>query len=387
MHLSSRLPSRLDPNAWSELLEALVARGEDLVDLTASNPTRCGVTYPIEAILTAMGTAAILDYAPDPAGSREAREAIAAYHGHGLGPGDLVLSASTSEAYAWLFKLLGDPGDEILVPSPSYPLFDWLARLEGLQARMVPAYFHERWHLDVDALADACGPRTRAVVVVNPNNPTGQFLSQTEWRRLTTVCGRRGLALIVDEVFAGYPLEAPSDRLATALEAQDPPCPLVVLSGLSKVAALPQLKLGWMAFRGVDGPALRERILFVADQYLSVGTAPQAAVPCLLREAPGIQAGILRRLRANLAELDRSLVPHPHLARLPVEGGWSVLLRRPALGTDAECALQILERTGVLVHPGHLFDLPGERFLVLSLLPPEARFAEGLRRMLPLLAS
>jgi aspartate/methionine/tyrosine aminotransferase len=378
---SSRLPLSMEPNALSAELQARQETGRPYLDLTVSNPTRCAFSYPEAAIAAALAGPGVLAYQPDPRGGEAARSAVAAYHGHGLAADDLILTASTSEAYSWLFKLLCDPGDEVLVPSPSYPLFHWLAALEGVTARSVPAIRHERWNLDLQGLEAACGPRTRAVVVVNPNNPTGHFLCRTEWSGLLDLCERRGLALLVDEVFADYPLEPAPDRLPTALEALDPPCPLFVLSGLSKIAALPQVKLGWIAARGGQAQALLEPLAFIADQYLSVSAPAQAAAGELLRLAPAIQAGILERLRGNLAALDRALVPHPHLERLAVEGGWAVLLRRPAVDPAETCALRLLREAGVLVHPGHFFDLPGDGYLVLSLLPQGERFREGIERI------
>ncbi len=383
MRRSSRLPDRFEPNPLSRGLAALRAAGRPVADLTVSNPTACGFEYPGPAIREALADPAVLRYAPDAQGSRPAREAVAAHHGHGLGADDLLLTASTSEGYSLLFKLLGDPGDEVLVPSPSYPLFDWLARLEGLHAHPVPSYFHERWHLDLEALAAAVSPRTRALVVVNPNNPTGHFLSRSEWAGLTDLCARTGLALLVDEVFADYALEPPTDALATALADPRPPCPVFLLSGLSKIAALPQVKLGWIAARGPGAPEALEALAFLADQYLSVSASAQAGAPALLALAPALQAQLRTRLRANLAALDRALLAHPHLSRLPVEGGWSVLLRRPAVEPDDACALRLLEEAGVLVHPGSFFDLPGDGHLVLSLLPPETAFSEGLAQVLP----
>ncbi|WP_306591739.1 pyridoxal phosphate-dependent aminotransferase [Geothrix sp. 21YS21S-4] len=385
MPFSSRLPAGFEPNTLSAALARARSEGRDVLDLTVSNPTRCGFAYPEAEIRAALSAPGVLAYDPDPQGAASAREAVAAHHGHGLRAEDLLLTASTSEGYGLLFKLLADPGDEILVPSPSYPLFEWLARLEGIQARGVPSYFHDRWHLDLGALEAAISPRTRAVVVVNPNNPTGHFLSKTEWHELTDLCARHGLALLVDEVFSDYALEAPVDRLATALEDPAPPCPVFVLSGLSKVAALPQLKLGWIAVRGPGASAHLEGLAFLADQYLSVSAPVQAAAPALLALAPGLQAQIRARLRANLAALDAALAAHPRLSRLPVEGGWSVLLRRPAVDEDEACALRLLEEASVLVHPGSFFDLPGGGHLVASLLTREAAFREGLDRMLPLL--
>ena len=381
MHRSARLPHAFEPNALSAALERLRAEGRPVLDLTVSNPTRCGFAYPEAEIRAALSTPEVLSYDPDPQGSPRAREAIAAHHGHGLQAADLLLTASTSEGYGLLFKLLGDPGDEVLVPSPSYPLFDWLARLEGLEARAVPSYFHERWHLDVGALAHAIGPRTRAIVVVNPNNPTGQFLSKREWHDLTRLCAERELALLVDEVFSDFVLEPRAEYLATALLDPAPPCPVFLLSGLSKVAALPQLKLGWIAVRGPGAAEHLEALAFLADQYLSVSAPVQAAAPRLLALAPGLRAPILDRLNTNLAALDMELAQHPHLSRLPVEGGWSVLLHRPALDADEACALGLLEQSGVLVHPGSFFDLPGDAHLVLSLLAEPSTFGEGLKRL------
>ena len=381
MRLSSRLPVSFVPNPLSAALARLRSEGHEVLDLTVSNPTRCGFCYPEADICAALGSPLVLSYDPDAQGSRSAREAIAAHHGHGLRAEDLQLTASTSEGYGLLFKLLGDPGDEVLVPSPSYPLFDWLARLEGLSARALPAYFHERWHLDMGALEAALSPRTRAVVVVNPNNPTGHFLSLREWADLTNFCARAGLALLVDEVFADYALEPPTDRLATALLDLEPPCPVFLLSGLSKVAALPQLKLGWIAVHGPGAAEHLEALAFLADQYLSVSAPAQAAAPRLLELAPALREQIRARLHANLAALDASLEGHPHLARLPVEGGWSVLLRRPAVDPDEACALRLLETQGVLVHPGSFFDLQGDGHLVLSLLVPEATFRSGIQQL------
>jgi hypothetical protein len=385
MRLSSRLPHAYEPNALTALLARLRTEGRLVLDLTLSNPTRCGFTYPEAEIRAALSAPDGLNYDPNPLGSHTAREAIAAHHGHDLRADDLLLTASTSEGYGLLFKLLGDPGDEVLVPSPSYPLFDWLARLEGLQARTVPSYFHDRWHLDMGALADAITPRTRAIVVVNPNNPTGQFLSKREWDDLTSLCAKRDLALLVDEVFSDFVLEPAEDRLATALLDEHPPCPVFLLSGLSKVAALPQLKLGWIAVRGPEAEAHLEALAFLADQYLSVSAPVQAAAPRLLELAAHLRVQISGRLKRNLTALDGELATCPHLSRLPVEGGWSVLLRRPAVDDDEACALRLLETASTLVHPGSFFDLPGNGHLVLSLLVPEDTFLSATRQALPIL--
>lgn len=383
MHLSSRLPASFTSNALAELQAELAARGVTVRDLTASNPTAVGLAYPEAEIREALSGAGVLQYQASARGSLAAREAVAGHLGHGVIAEEVLLTASTSEAYAWCFKVFCDPGDEVLAPSPSYPLFEWLARLEGISAVPVPAWWHDRWNLDLDALEARCGPRTRALLLVNPNNPTGQFLGREEWARLTRLCARKGLALLVDEVFGDYGLEPEADALRTVLADPDPPCTVVVLSGLSKVAALPQVKLGWAVVRGPKAAAVLEAIEFVADQYLSVSASAQAGAPALLALAPALQNQIRTRLRANLAHLDEALAPLPHLGRLQVGGGWSVLLRRPATGSAEACALDLLRETHTLVHPGHFFDLPGEAYLVLSLLTPEARFSAGLAAILP----
>jgi alanine-synthesizing transaminase len=378
-----RLPSG-PPNALARRRAELQAADTPLLDLTLSNPTRAGFPYPAKAILAALADPAVLTYEPQALGSRLARMAVAAHHG--VDPESVVLSASTSEAYGWLFKWLTEPGDEVLVPSPSYPLFDHLAALEGLRTRPIPSFLTDRWHLDLGALEAAVGPRTRAVIVVGPNNPTGACLTRAEWSALTDLCAARKLALIVDEVFADFLLEPSAESLPTTLEAGEPPCETYLLSGLSKIALLPQMKVGWTLLRGPRIPERREGLELIADQYLSLSAPAAVALPTLLALAPGIRAPALARLRANLATLDRHLEGFPHLSRLPVEGGWSVLLRIPAVEEDEAEALHLLE-AGVVVHPGHFFDLPPKGFLVLSLLSPPETWEEGLKRALPLLGS
>lgn len=383
MRLSHRLPPSLLPTAFSKAVEQ--RRGmSDFLDLTVSNPTSCGFDFAEEAWRQSLASDEVLHYRADPCGSQAARSSIAAHHGCGVLPQDVVLTASTSEAYSWLFKLLCDPGDQVLVPSPSYPLFEHLANLEGIEAVKTSAYFHDRWCLDLPALEDACGPRTRAIVVVNPNNPSGQFLSRDEWHALTSLCAIRELALLVDEVFADYALEPSADSLRTALLDKDPPCPVFVLSGLSKVALLPQVKLGWLLLRGKARSCL-DPLAFLADQYLSVSASAQAVAEAALKAAPARRTQVLERALDNLNCLDFLLEAYPHLSRLPVEGGWSVLLRCPVLhGTDEETsAMRLFEATSVLVHPGSFFDLPLEGYLVLSLLTTPEIFHEGLARILP----
>lgn len=382
MHISKRLPASLLPTAFSQLVEAHRGTAEFL-DLTVSNPTCCGFDFADDDWRHSLASDEVLHYEADPCGSLAARASIAAHHGYGVLPEDILLTASTSEAYSWLFKLLCEPGDQVLVPSPSYPLFEHLAALEGIEAVNVSAYFHERWCLDIPAMESACGPRIRAIVVVNPNNPSGQFLSKNEWRDLAILCAKRDLALLVDEVFADFALEPAADSMRTALLDRDPPCPVFVLSGLSKVALLPQLKLGWILLRGKAGAYL-DPLTFLADQYLSVSALAQAVAAPALSAAPARRDLVLKRAAENLNCLDEMLKAHRHLSRLPVEGGWSVIVRRPLVhdANDEACALRLLEETSVLVHPGSFFDLPMEGYLVLSLLTPPSIFREGLSRIL-----
>ncbi|MBL0313688.1 MAG: pyridoxal phosphate-dependent aminotransferase [Holophagaceae bacterium] len=383
MRISNRLPASLLPTAFSMLVEAR-REAPEFLDLTVSNPTQCGFDFAEGAWTPALASEEVLRYKADPCGSLPARVAIATHHGCGVHPEDILLTASTSEAYSWLFKLLCDPGDQVLVPSPSYPLFEHLAALEGIETVNISAYFHERWCSDITALESACGPRTRAIVVVNPNNPSGQFLSIGEWKDLAALCATRDLALLVDEVFADFALEPAVDSLRTALLDGDPPCPVFVLSGLSKVALLPQVKLGWILLRG-KARACLEPLAFLADQYLSVSASAQAVAATALLAAPARRTKVLDRAHDNLICLDEFLKEYPHLSRLPVEGGWSVLLRRPVYhgADDVACAKRLLEETSVLVHPGSFFDLPMEGYLVLSLLTPPRNFREGLSRILP----
>jgi aspartate/methionine/tyrosine aminotransferase len=382
VRISNRLPASLLPTAFSKRVEA--HRGSaDFLDLTTSNPTRCGFDFGNEDWRHSLASEEVLDYQADPCGSHDTRASIAAHHGYGVLPEDIVLTASTSEAYSWLFKLLCDPGDQVLVPSPSYPLFEHLAKLEGIQTVNISAFFHERWCLDIPALESVCGPRTRAIVVVNPNNPSGQFLSRHEWQDLTDLCAQRGLALLVDEVFADFALEPLADSMRTALLDPDPPCPVFVLSGLSKVALLPQVKLGWILLRGKAKPC-HGPLTFLADQYLSVSASAQAAAASALLAAPARREKVLQRAIENLNCLDERLEPHPPISRLPVEGGWSVILRRPAIHgvDDMACALRLLEETSTLTYPGSFFDLPRQGYLVVSLLTPPDIFLEGLSRIL-----
>jgi alanine-synthesizing transaminase len=380
---STRTRWDLAPNRLASLVAAKRAAGARLLDLTESNPTRAGIAYPAD-LLDPLAHEDARRYEPMPFGRLAAREAAAAdfgRRGYAVAPERICLTASTSEAYAFLFKLLADPGDDVLVPRPGYPLFDFLAALESVAVRSYDLRHDGAWHLDVAALEAEVGPRTRAIVTVNPNNPTGAFLRAPELGALQDLCARRSLALVSDEVFADFAFGPGRGRVGSV--AEDGPCLAFAMGGLSKSCGLPQLKLAWTA---VSGPkALREealaRLEVVADTYLSVSTPVQVAAPALLARREQLQRPIAERTRANLDHV-RARVAGTAATLLEPEGGWSAVLRVPATVTEEERVVRLLEADDVLVHPGYFFDFPGEAYLVLSLLTAEADLAEGLGRLL-----
>jgi hypothetical protein len=371
-------------NRLAELIEARRRAGEPILDLTESNPTRAGIPYP-EGLLGVLADPAGLVYAPSAMGLRQAREAVAAdYLRRGLEvPAErIVLTASTSEAYAFLFKLLCDPGDAVLVPRPSYPLFEYLARIESVEVGRYDLHYDTEWHVTRGVVEREVTERTRAIVAVHPNNPTGSYLKRDEATDLMALCAGRGLALISDEVFADYGFGDDPRRLPSV--AEDGPCLAFSLGGLSKSCGLPQLKLAWIA---VSGPRrLREealaRLEIVADTYLSVGTPVQRAAPRLLARCAELQAPIAARVRANLETLRKQAAAAADATPLRVEGGWHAVLQVPATETEEERVVRLLAEEGVLVHPGYFFDFPREAYLVVSLLPPEAVFTRGTERLL-----
>jgi alanine-synthesizing transaminase len=376
---STRSALAREINAFTAELAAVRARSEQLLDLSESNPTRAGVPYEAERILTALSDPRALAYEPDPRGLRSARQAIAEEWqrlGVSVSAERILLTASTSEAYGFLFKLLCDAGDEVLVPAPSYPLFEHLAGFESVRAVPYSLGFDGGWFIDFEALNRARSARTRAIVVVSPNNPSGHYLRRAELERLAEL----GLPLISDEVFASYALRRPSDAACSALDTER--TLVFALSGLSKLAALPQLKSAWI---GVGGPetAVCEalaRLELIADAYLSVGAPVQLALPELLRARTSTEAHILARLRANLHVLERGVRNTP-ISMLPVEGGWYAVLRLPRTQSEEAWVLGLLREQRVLVHPGYFYDFGEEPFVVLSLLSPEAEFALGVTRI------
>jgi alanine-synthesizing transaminase len=384
---SRRLPPHVDTNALSRAIAARRAAGRTIVDLTESNPTRAGFQYPPD-LLRPLASDAALRYHPHPYGLASAREAIARDHarrGVAIDPDHVVLAASTSEAYTWLFKLLCDPGEAVLVPRPSYPLFEHLTALEGVRAVPFGLEYHGRWEIDFATLEDAPSD-ARAIIAVSPNNPTGSYVSAPEVDRLFALCRERGWAFIADEVFADYPLEveAPLTDLASRADVL-----AFSLGGLSKSVGLPQLKLAWLVAGGpseVCASALAGLEL-IADSFLSVSTPVQIATATLLERGAGIRGQIHQRVRDNLGVLRELARPFPACQILKVEGGWSVVIRVPATRTEDQLILGVLDAEGIVVHPGYFFDFVREAFVVVSLLPPTETLREGVLRLLRYVAS
>lgn len=380
---SRRVPSDLRSNRLSAAISARRTTGRDFIDLTLTNPTRAGIQYP-EDLLAPLVSAEAMKYAPEPFGLRAAREAVAANEaqrgtGVAVDPDRVVLTASTSEAYSLLFKLLCDPDDEVLIPVPSYPLFDHLSRLDAVRTREYGLEYHGRWMIDEHNVDAVWSSRTRALLAVSPNNPTGSTLSADEWAMLSAQCAARQCALIVDEVFADYPFgsrETPPMPTGDALTFR--------LGGLSKSAGLPQVKLGWIIAEG-PGALVRDalqRLEIICDSYLSVSTPVQVAAPRLIERGREVGAAILGRIRENWSALHAVAGGYPSIQVLDADGGWSAVLRIPSTRSEEEIVLQLLEDDNVLVHPGYFFDFAHEAFLVVSLLPEPPRFLDGVRRVM-----
>lgn len=382
---SARTDWNLTPNRFSAALSAHRLAGRELLDLTGSNPTRCGFRYD-PRLLEALTDPAGVEYRPDSRGLASAREAVVSYYaerGTAVVPDDILLTASTSEAYTYVFRLLCNPGDEVLIPAPSYPLFEFLASLQDVKLVPYRLFYDHGWHVDLHSLTSAITARCRAVIVVHPNNPTGSFLHPEEMKALDRLCGERSIALVADEVFLDYAHDGASRPSFAGCNS----ALTFTLSGVSKIAALPQMKLAWLVVSGpthLKSPAL-ERLEVIADTYLSVSAPLQLALPQLLAGRHAIQKQICSRLTENLTELARQLSTHPHCHRLEAEGGWYSVLRVPATRPDEDLAIALLEQRAVLVHPGHFYDFPGDGYLVLSLITPSETFREGMRRLLEFL--
>jgi aspartate/methionine/tyrosine aminotransferase len=352
--------------------------GLRIADLTASNPTRCGFEYD-SALLAPLNDARALDYEPQPRGILRAREAVCAYyaaHGVGVAPEQVVLTASTSEAYSFLLRLLCDAGNEILVPQPGYPLLDFLAGLDDVRVKAAPLVYDYGWQMDPEGFRRAITPETRAIVLVHPNNPTGHFTKAWEAKELARLCREHELALIVDEVFLDYrfagEIAGGQESFAAGLD----DVPVFVVSGLSKIAGLPQMKAAWIVATGPERGQALERLDVIADTFLSMNAPVQWAMQAWLEGRGQIQKQIRKRVAGNLAELDRLLARQEAIRRLEVEGGWYAMLRIPAVQLDQKTVLELLER-GVWVHPGYFFGMKESGWLVVSLLAPEGEFRDG----------
>jgi len=381
---SSRVPGALEPNRLTRTLQRVRASGASLIDLTLTNPTAAGITYP-ESILDSLANPRALRYEPAALGLPAAREAIARdYQRNGIkvAPDRIVLTSSTSEAYSMLFKLLCAPaGDAVMLPIPSYPLFEHLTRLDGVGSIPYRLEFHGRWAIDFDTVDAGWNDSVRAVLAVSPNNPTGSVLNDEELAGLSDRCSSRHAACIIDEVFVDYPL---SDAVRPSTSV--PGCLTFRLGGLSKSAGLPQAKLGWIV---VDGPEALvrdalDRLELICDTYLSVSTSVQLAAVELIAAGAIVRGRIQDRLRLNARTLSSVAADYPSIQALPSDAGWSGVLRVPSTRSEEDLAIELLERAGVVVHPGYFFDFPHESFLVVSLLPPTAVFTDGVRRVMEL---
>jgi alanine-synthesizing transaminase len=377
---SARTQWDMGETPWARALARLRAAGTQLWDLTASNPTACGFAYDAASILGPLNDPQALHYEPNPLGLRSAREAVSRYyrdHGAGVDAEQIFLTTSTSEAYSFLFRLLCDPGDEVLIGQPGYPLFDFLAQLDDVRLVPYELFYDHGWHLDLEALRSRVTPHTRAIAVVHPNNPTGHFTRDRERAAIEGLCLEHGLALIVDEVFLDYGMAG--REAGHSFVTGSHPVPTFVLSGLSKVAALPQMKAAWIACFA-EREAL-QRLEVICDTFLSMSAPIQHALPAWLSQRPVLQGQIRGRVERNLATLDAILLRQNLLTRLEVEAGWYAVLRVPGVQAEEETAFELLLERGVVVHPGGFFGFSGQGWLVVSLLASEAEFTVGVKQV------
>jgi alanine-synthesizing transaminase len=391
---SKRTDWKLEENAYTQALRRHKQSGKSVLDLTASNPTACGFQYDEAAILAALHTKEALQYEPEPKGLASARAAVIQYYRQKnpaayLDPDRLILTTGTSEAYSFLFRVLCEPGDEIAIAQPSYPLFDFLATIQDVKLSPFRLVYDHGWQIDFDGLQKAISARTRAILLVHPNNPTGNFIGVDEAEQLQNICRERHLALVVDEVFLDYEIRAGNSRRKRHGSFVSSNQALTfVLSGLSKIAALPQMKVGWIAVSGPDALVhdAMARLEIISDTYLSLSAPLQNALPALLNQRENMQRQLLDRIAANLAQLGERLAGQKLVSRLEIEGGWYAVLRVPAVQSDEELSIRLLEEHSVLVQPGHFYEFADEGCLVVSLLTPADEFGEGIRRLLACVA-
>ena len=373
----------LETNRLSAVLAAHRAAGKPLIDLTLSNPTECGFRYDEEAILSALRNPSALQYEPNPRGLAVARSAVARYYAERaaiVSNDDIFLTTSTSEAYSYVFRTLCNPDDELLIPAPSYPLFEFLADIQDVRLARYALLYDHGWQIDFHALEQAITPRTRGLIVVHPNNPTGHFAKPEEMRKLNEICAARGIAIIADEVFLDFALN--EKQIATF--AANSGALTFTMSGLSKICGLPQMKAAWLMVSGPEGwkTEALARLEVIADTYLSMSAPIQLAIPGLLEQRHAFLKQVIARVNENLTELDKQLAGQKSCSRLEVEGGWNAVIRVPATRSDEELALELLVTRGVYVHPGHFYDFRSEGYLVVSLISPQGNFSQGLRHLL-----
>ncbi len=391
----------LTPNRLSEALAQHLSAGKRIFDLSASNPTEGGFEYNGETILHALCDETALTYVPDPKGLLRARQAVAEYYagrGDEVSVENIILTTSTSEAYSFVFRTLCNPGDELLVPAPSYPLFGFLADIHDLRLVQYQLLYDYGWQIDFHAVEQAITPRTRGVIVVNPNNPTGHFVKPEDLATLNEICSTRGMAVVADEVFLDFAYGESSARREVAKNSRPrgtatrKPASLAVntgaltftMSGLSKISGLPQMKAAWLVTSGPEELKTKalERLEVIADTYLSMNAPVQLALPELLQQRHGFQKQVMTRVRRNVAELDRQLTQKKSCSRLEIEGGWYAVLRVPATRSDDDLAVELLTTKGIYVHPGHFYDFPNAGYLIVSLIMQEREFTEGIRLLL-----
>ena len=383
---SKRTAWNLEPNPLSEALANRLSSGKPVIDLTESNPTKCGFYFETEQILGALSNPASLHYEPVPQGLLAARNAVADYYrarGCAVNVNDIFLTTSTSEAYSFLFRTLCNPGEELLIPQPGYPLFNFLADIQDVSTVRYPLIYDYGWQIDFHALQRAITPRTRGIIVVNPNNPTGHFCKADDMERLNQLCLERDLALVVDEVFLDFSVG--EDLLPSF--ASNNKALTFTMSGLSKISGLPQMKGAWLIATGPE--ALKQqavaRLEMIADTYLSMNTPMQLALPVLLELRHKFQQQCMELTRNNLAQLDKLLSTQQLCTRLNLEGGWYAIIKVPVTGSDEEFALELLNNRGVYVHPGHFYDFPADGYLIVSLITPELPFAAGIEALVVLI--
>ena len=383
---SDRTAWNLEPNPLSKALARRVASGQPVIDLTESNSTKCGFHFEAEQILRAFSHPAILNYDPVAQGLPEARHAVANYYRAchcTVDINDIFLTTSTSEAYSFLFRTLCNPGDEVLIPQPGYPLFNFLADIQDVGTVPYPLIYDYGWQIDFHALARAITPRTRAIVVVNPNNPTGHFCKPDDMHRLNQLCLEGELAIIGDEVFLDFSM---GNNIAPSFASNNKALTFT-MSGLSKISGMPQMKVAWLIAGGPE--ALKQqavaRLEMIADTYLSMNAPMQLALPVLLDLRHNFQLQCMQRVRNNVAKLDEMLSTQKLCTRLNLEGGWYAVVKVPVTGSDDDLALKLLNIRGVYVHPGHFYDFPADGYLVVSLITPELPFATGIQALLALI--